>query len=70
MIKVYINASVGIYTLIRDINNLLETIPMLNTSNDKKTLLEGEAAFLRAYTYFALANAVWWSFDYQESSGV
>ena len=50
------NASVGIYTLIRDINNLLETIPTLNTSNNKKTLLEGEAAFLRAYTYFALAK--------------
>lgn len=30
------NASVGIYTLIRDINNLLETIPTLNTSNNKK----------------------------------
>ena len=50
------NASVGIYTLISDINNLLETIPTLNTSNNKKTLLEGEAAFLRAYTYFALAK--------------
>ena len=50
------NASVGIYTLIRDINNLLETIPTLNTSNNKKTLLEGESAFLRAYTYCSLAN--------------
>ncbi|WP_199768722.1 RagB/SusD family nutrient uptake outer membrane protein [Sphingobacterium sp. HMA12] len=47
----------GIYTLIRDINGLIETIPTLTKiSNDEKLKLEGEAAFLRAFTYYALAK--------------
>jgi len=47
----------GIYTLIRDINSLIETIPALTkVSEDKKRTLEGEAAFLRAFTYYALAK--------------
>lgn len=47
----------GIYTLIRDINSLIETIPTLTkVSDDKKRALEGEAAFLRAFTYYALAK--------------
>lgn len=47
----------GIYTLIRDLNGLMETIPTLtNVSEDKKLTLEGEASFLRAYTYYALAK--------------
>jgi hypothetical protein len=45
------------YTLIRDINSLLITIPELTIINDqKKNEITAEAYFLRAFTYFALAK--------------
>ncbi|MDR3184015.1 MAG: RagB/SusD family nutrient uptake outer membrane protein [Prevotellaceae bacterium] len=45
------------YALNRDINLLLETIPTIEAlSNDKKNELAGEAHFLRAFNYFALAK--------------
>lgn len=47
----------GIYALIRDINSLIETIPTLTSvSVAQKELLEGEAAFLRAFAYYGLAK--------------
>ena len=63
------NASVGIYTLIRDINNLLETIPTLNTSNNKKTLLRVKLLFY-VHIHILLWQSGMVEFDYQESSGV
>lgn len=45
------------YKLIRDINNLLMTIPELTIiDDDKKNEVLAESYFLRAYTYFALAK--------------
>jgi hypothetical protein len=47
------------YKLIRDINILEEAVPSIKTSvlsEAKKKSLIGEAAFCRAYTYFALAK--------------
>ena len=46
------------FELIRDINILEESIPMIKDgvlSKEQKTSLIGEVAFLRAYVYFALA---------------
>ncbi len=47
------------FELIRDINILEESVPMIKDevlSPEQKKSLIGEAAFLRAYTYFALAK--------------
>ena len=44
------------YSLNRDINLLFATIPDLNVDQDIKDALYGEASFMRAYTYFALAK--------------
>jgi hypothetical protein len=44
------------YKLNRDINLLFSVIPTLNIEKEKKQALLGEAYFMRAYTYFALAR--------------
>ncbi|AIM36334.1 glycan metabolism protein RagB [Sphingobacterium sp. ML3W] len=44
------------YKLNRSINILIQSIPTLNMADKEKQVLAGEAAFLRAYTYFALAK--------------
>lgn len=44
------------YTLNRNINVLIEAIPDLAISDTEKDALLGEALFLRAYTYLALAR--------------
>lgn len=45
------------YTLIRDVNSLLVTVPQLTSINEqKKDEIMAEAYFLRAFTYFALAK--------------
>lgn len=44
------------YKLNRDINLLYSVIPTLNVSQEEKDALMGEAAFMRAFTYFALAK--------------
>jgi starch-binding outer membrane protein, SusD/RagB family len=44
------------YKLNRSINLLLDAIPKLNIAESEKNVLMGEAAFLRAYTYFGLAK--------------
>ena len=45
------------YKLIRDINNLLVTVPELTSiSENEKNSIMAEAYFLRAYTYFSLAK--------------
>ncbi len=44
------------YKLNRSINILLQAIPSLTIADSEKQILEGEAAFLRAYTYFGLAK--------------
>ena len=44
------------YTLNRNINILIDAIPDLAIADSEKDLLRGEALFLRAYTYFALAK--------------
>lgn len=43
------------YKLNRDINILLDVVPNLSIDEKSKKSLIGEAAFIRAYTYFALA---------------
>ncbi len=44
------------YKLNRDINLLFSIIPDLEISQEEKDALTGEAAFMRAFTYFALAK--------------
>ena len=44
------------YRLNRSINILIDAIPGLNIPEQEKKELMGEASFLRAYTYFALAK--------------
>jgi hypothetical protein len=44
------------YKLIRDVNILLDAIPTLNVPQEEKDRIRGEAAFIRAYTYFELAK--------------
>ncbi|SHE32675.1 Starch-binding associating with outer membrane [Mariniphaga anaerophila] len=44
------------YKLVRDINTLFVVIPDLDIKDVEKTKMLGEAHFLRAYTYFALAK--------------
>ncbi len=44
------------YKLNKDLNFFLEIIPDLKISEEIKTQLKGEALFLRAYTYYALAK--------------
>lgn len=44
------------YSLNRNINLLMTYIPNLDIANEEKDALMGEAHFLRAYTYFALAK--------------
>jgi len=44
------------YKLNRDINLLFSVIPTLNVNDETKRSLTGEASFMRAYTYFALAR--------------
>ncbi len=44
------------YKLNRDINLLFSVIPDLEISDKEKDALTGEAAFMRAFTYFALAK--------------
>nr|WP_294897532.1 RagB/SusD family nutrient uptake outer membrane protein [uncultured Pedobacter sp.] len=49
----------GAFSLIRDINTLDESIPLIKPGvmpENEKQSLKGEVAFLRAYTYFALAK--------------
>ena len=44
------------YKLNRDINLLFSVIPDLDVTQEEKDALTGEAAFMRAFTYFALAK--------------
>lgn len=44
------------YTQNRNVNILIESIPVLDISDMEKDVLLGEALFLRAYIYFALAK--------------
>ncbi len=44
------------YKLNKDLNLLLEVIPDLEVDQKTKDALKGEALFLRAYTYYALAK--------------
>lgn len=44
------------YKLNRDVNMLFEAIPNLSLTETEKDLLLGEANFIRAYIYFALAK--------------
>lgn len=44
------------YKLIRDVNILIDAIPTLSVLQEEKDRIRGEAAFLRAYTYFELAK--------------
>jgi hypothetical protein len=44
------------YKLNRDVNLLITTIPTLSLSEEDKQSLLGESAFIRAFTYFALAK--------------
>lgn len=44
------------YKLNRDVNILIDAIPTLNIEEDDKKIMIGETAFIRAYTYFALAR--------------
>ena len=44
------------YKLIRDVNILLDAIPTLTVDQAEKDRIRGEAAFIRAYTYFELAK--------------
>jgi starch-binding outer membrane protein, SusD/RagB family len=44
------------YKLIRDVNLLIDIVPTLEVSEEEKNQILGEAAFIRAYTYFELAK--------------
>lgn len=44
------------YKLIRDVNTLIKVIPDLDIPEEERNLLIGETAFIRAYSYFALAK--------------
>lgn len=44
------------YKLIRDVNIFSNVIPDLKVSDDDKKKMVGESAFIKAYTYFALAQ--------------
>lgn len=44
------------YQLIRDVNTLIKVIPDLDIPEQDRALLIGETAFIRAYSYFALAK--------------
>jgi len=44
------------YKLIRDVNILLDAIPTLSVLEEEKDRIRGEAAFIRAYTYFELVK--------------
>ncbi|THD66813.1 RagB/SusD family nutrient uptake outer membrane protein [Robertkochia marina] len=52
----YLNWWDPAFRLIRDVNLFIEIIPTLNISEDQKALYRGEAAFIRAFTYFGLAK--------------
>ena len=44
------------YRLIRDANILAQEIPSLDISESQRQSMKGEVAFIKAYTYFALAK--------------
>lgn len=44
------------YKLIRDVNILVDAIPTLNIVEEERKNIIGEAAFIRAYAYFALVK--------------
>lgn len=44
------------YSLIRDVNTLIDIIPGLDIFEEEKQQLKAEASFIRAYTYYALAK--------------
>ena len=44
------------YKLIRDVNTLIKVIPNLDIPEEQRNLLIGETAFIRAYSYYALAK--------------
>jgi SusD family. len=44
------------YKLIRDVNIFSDAIPQLRVSEDEKNKMRGESAFIKAYTYYALAK--------------
>ncbi len=44
------------YKLIRDANIFSDAIPALNVTEDEKNRMRGESAFIKAYTYYALAK--------------
>lgn len=44
------------YKLIRDVNIFTDAIPQLKVSDDEKKRMTGEAAFIKAYSYYALAK--------------
>ncbi|WP_291370286.1 RagB/SusD family nutrient uptake outer membrane protein [Cyclobacterium sp.] len=43
------------YSLIRDVNLLIDAIPTLNIPEEEREKLSGEAAFVRAFAYFGIA---------------
>ncbi|MFC4874727.1 RagB/SusD family nutrient uptake outer membrane protein [Negadavirga shengliensis] len=43
------------YSLIRDVNLLIDAIPTLDIRDEDKERLNGEAAFVRAFAYFGIA---------------
>ena len=44
------------FSLIRDVNLFIDIIPTLDISEEEKTFLTGEAAFIRAFAYFGLVK--------------
>lgn len=44
------------YKLIRDVNLLIDAIPTLNILDPEKAVLNGEAAFIKAFAYFGLVK--------------
>ena len=44
------------YKLIRDVNVFSEVIPTLDIPSDQRKAMIGESAFIKAYSYFALAK--------------
>ncbi len=44
------------YSLIRDVNSMIDIIPELDIFEEEKQQLKAEASFIRAYTYYALAK--------------
>lgn len=46
----------GAYKLLRDVNNLSDVIPTIDVNDDQRKSMIGEVAFIKGYTYYALAK--------------